>query len=367
MSRALAYYLPQFHRTPENDLWHGEGFTEWTKVKAAKPQWAGHRQPREPHPDLGYYTLETKEVFLTQAKMMSRAGVEGAVLYFYWFNGKRLLDSPEKLLKSNPDIPMNFCFSWANENWTRTWDGGNRQVLMEQTYGEAGETDLFEYLIEFFLDPRYIKVGNRPVFFIYRPTSIPNLPFFTEYWKTRAASHGIGAPYFVAEETFLNGSSSLADGGFDAFAQRPGYIWEGLFDSLAPLEPGKPIFSYEEASEHYIEEMYQPRRLPLIPAVLAGWDASPRHGDRALILHNRNLSSFRNWCDQAIDFSRKSADRQSDFVLINSWNEWAEGSNLEPDSAEGYGYIDTLRSVIDAHANLSPKGAPSGSITLVKR
>ena len=193
--KVLAYYLPQFHPIPENDEWHGKGFTEWTKVRAANPLFEGHFQQHIPHEDTGYYLLDSADTLRKQAEQMRCAGVYGQVFYHYWFTGKLILEEPARMLLATPDVDMPFCFCWANENWTRRWDGNESEILLGQNYSAEDARAFIQYLIPFFKDPRYIRVDGRPMLSIYRPSSIPNAREYLDIWAQECAAHGIERPY----------------------------------------------------------------------------------------------------------------------------------------------------------------------------
>ena len=211
--RLIAMYLPQYHPIPENDEWWGKGFTEWRNVSKAKPQFKGHYQPHLPA-DLGFYDLRVEESRIAQAELAKQYGIHGFCYYHYWFNGRRLLERPlEEVLKSGkPDFP--FCICWANENWTRRWDGEEQNVLMKQVYSEEDDRNHIRDLFRIFKDRRYIRVNGKPVFLVYRTENIPDPKRTAEIWREEARRAGVGELYLVRVESI--GGCDPVSIGFDA-------------------------------------------------------------------------------------------------------------------------------------------------------
>src|SRR5918911_547953 len=213
--RAIAFYLPQYHPIPENDRWWGKGFTEWTNVARARPLFPGHYQPHLPA-DLGFYDLRLPETRMVQAELARTHGIEGFCYWHYWFNGRRLLERPfnEVLASGEPDFP--FCLAWANENWTRVWNGSERDVLIGQQYNEEDDRQHIRSLLAAFRDERYIRIDGKPVFLVYRAAKIPDPLRTTEVWREEAQKAGVGDLYLCRIESFPDERTDPARLGFDA-------------------------------------------------------------------------------------------------------------------------------------------------------
>lgn len=343
--KVLSYYLPQFHPIPENDLWHGKGFTEWTKVRAANPLFEGHYQQHIPHSDIGYYLLDSPDVLRDQAELMRQSGVHGQVFYHYWFSGKLILEEPAKLLLDNPDIQMPFCFCWANENWTRRWDGNENEILLSQNYSAQDAHDFIHYLIPFFSDSRYIKVEDRPVLFVYRPSSMPNSQEYLDIWERECASAGIKPPYVVAVLT--RGATNPKDFGMDAGVERVLHDWTGgavpeIKNSLHGYWPiNGSVLSYDEVANFYMGQT-EAKDFTYFRSTVPIWDNTARYGSEAYVLHGSTPQRFQEWMESTIAYTQSTLPPDRRFVLVNAWNEWAESAHLEPDSRYGYSYLNSV-------------------------
>jgi lipopolysaccharide biosynthesis protein len=344
--RVLSYYLPQFHPIPENDAWHGKGFTEWTKVKAANPLFEGHYQQHIPHPDIGYYLLESPETLRRQAEMMRHAGIHGQIFYHYWFTGKLILEQPAGLLLENPDIRMPYCFCWANENWTRRWDGNENEILLRQDYSAEDARAFIQYLIPFFRDARYIRVEGRPVLFVYRPSSLPNAQEYLDIWKSECAQAGINRPYVVGVLT--RGATDPREFGMDAGAERVLHDWTAgaVSDIKGSLRPYHApitgsVLTYGQVMQFYSSQKAA-KEFTFFRSLVPGWDNTPRYGAEAYLLHGSTPQLFQHWLESVIAQTKSTLPEDRRFVLINAWNEWAEGAHLEPDSRFGYSYLNSV-------------------------
>ena len=350
--RAVAYYLPQFHTTVENDEWHGEGFTEWTSVKSASPYWHGHRQQHLPHPDLGFYDLLEPESLYRQAELVQASGLEGLIFYHYWFNGKRILEKPAELVLRDKNLPLNFAFCWANENWTRRWDGNDSEILLEQIYSQKDAEDFILDLIPYFQDSRYLKVHGRPLLVIYRPNLLPEDGLYFQVWKRVCDEKGVPFPYIVGSLTRGVNMEMLHD--YDAATQRVLHDWTGgnVTDAANDLIVAKgfngKILDYGSVSQFYMEN-FQPGEHEVLPSIVPEWDNTARYHENAHALSGSNPALYKVWlshvCRQLV---QSVSDTQKRFVFINAWNEWAEGAHLEPDSISGYAYLNATNKVLTA-------------------
>lgn len=352
-ARVIAFYLPQFHPTKENDLWWGKGFTEWTNVAKAKPLFRGHHQPHIPA-DLGFYDLRVSESREQQALLAQEAGVEGFCYWHYWFgNGKRLLERPfEEVLESGkPDFP--FCLGWANHSWyAKLWDKDTRKdkLLIEQKYlGKEDYVAHFMYALKAFKDKRYIKDGDKPVFYIFRPLEVPTE--FLEIWQDLARENGFpNGIAFIGECTWNDDATQIRKRGFDyVLMNRFGAYYGKDFSLLKKIKQHlksfffhKPLqsFDYLDFANDLLDEKTDVKP-DVIPMIMPNWDHSPRSGRKAVILENSSPERFRRHLDKMLSIvCKKPADKR--LVFLKSWNEWGEGNYMEPDLQYGKGYIDVL-------------------------
>lgn len=349
--KVLAYYLPQFHATPENDEWHGAGFTEWHKVRSAQPLFVDHYQQHVPHSDIGYYSLEDKAVFSQQLDMMHMAGVHGLIFYHYWFAGRRILERPAQMLLNSPEIAMPYCFCWANENWTRRWDGNEKEILLGQSYSDEDARAFITDLIPYFRDPRYITIDGRPVLFVYRPSAMDDAAAYVQIWGEECERHGVARPYLAA--TLTRGAVDAAHYGMDAASERVLHDWTGgavpeLKDTVQAYRPVEgSVLDYGEVVAHYKQQVMD-RSRPLFRSLVPTWDNTPRYGSQAIMLHRFNTRHFQDWLEFLIADAEQHLTADRRFVIVNAWNEWAEGAHLEPDRYFGYGYLNAIGRALSA-------------------
>lgn len=359
-ARLIAFYLPQFHPIPENDKWWGKGFTEWTNTAKAKPLFPGHYQPHIPV-DLGFYDLRLPETRIAQAEMAREYGIEAFCYYHYWFGGKRLLERPfnEVLDSGQPNFP--FCLCWANETWTGIWHGEPNRTLIEQTYpGMDDHQRHFDYLLRAFLDKRYLRVDDKPVFIVYRPDKLPDAKRVTDFWRELAINAGLPGLFLIASHNSSDWNPK--EKGFDSvvishlpplrFYMKKWTTWKNPIRKIkywvADQRLLPTIHQYQYVIDNLLNE--QVDGIESYPCVIHNWDNTPRSGSNGLVLTGSTPELFRSNLQKAFQkVANLPVDRK--FVFLKSWNEWAEGNHLEPDLRFGHRYLEVIREVLQAPDN----------------
>lgn len=358
--RVLALYLPQFHEIAENSQWWGEGYTEWTSVRNAKPLWRGHIQPRRPL-NGEYYDLSDRSGagLKWQADMASAYGIYGFVIYHYWFKGKQLLERPMEILLAHPEIDIKYCICWANEPWTRTWYGLESKLLIDQEYGlQEDWIAHFNYLLKFFKDERYIKVDNKPLVNIYRSADIDDLESMLACWKARAIANGFSGLYVVASnnskeretrvhlvDAFYNfepGYSTRNDQGIlESFRYFSGIALKSLLNRLTGLKILERRIDARRIWRKIVKNYRRngPGGKITYPGLFPMWDNTPRRGYKGMAFTNASPKVFGKTLAALNDMIEAK-----DFIYINAWNEWGEGCYLEPDTATMYAYLEEIAS-----------------------
>lgn len=365
--KVISFYLPQFHPIPENDEWWGKGFTEWTNVAKAEPLFDGHHQPHIPA-DLGFYDLRLEEARVAQAELAKEYGIGGFCYYHYWFNGKMLLERPfnEVLASGKPDFP--FCLCWANENWSRRWDGLEQELLAAQNYEKYDPKGHIEWLAQAFSAPRYIRVDGKPLFLLYWADHIPNVAEIVSVWRREAhrilhtdiyvcavKSHRFG---FTDEETISAGFDALVNfhphpelfpkpdkARVRRFIHKRIHSIFRLFgvDTLKKF----PIYSRYDYGR-YIANVFSRSvgAVKQFPCVFPSWDNSARKRKDAIIIQNSDARLFEGWFRQSMN-QVKQYGPEEQIIFVNAWNEWAEGCHLEPDLKNGRKFLEVIRKVLE--------------------
>ncbi len=343
LAKIIAYYLPQFHAIPENDAFWGDGFTEWRNVSRGVPRYPGHIQPRLPR-DLGFYNLKDTEIYRRQISLARQAGIHAFCYYYYWFNRKRVLEGPIERMLADPTLDFPFVLMWANENWTRAWDGSESEILLRQDYADSDDDALVDDFARHMKDSRYMRIGNQPVLFIYRPGHIPDLSSKLQKWKQSfSARHGIEPLFFMAQ-------------GFENFDPRPSGL-DGAIEFpphklgqyLPNITPQSNVFdkAFKGFIHRYDDVMLRASQEPdpefdLIRCTFPGWDNESRRPNRGTSYAGATPQKFETWMRRSISFARKFPIRGEPIVAVNAWNEWAEAAYLEPDVHNGYAYLNAL-------------------------
>lgn len=347
--RTFAFYLPQFHPIAENNWAHGMGFTEWNNVIKAKPLFKNHYQPKVPG-ELGYYDLRSFDVMREQVDLALEHGISGFCFYYYYFHGKKLLYKPIENYV-NSDLKMPFFFLWANENWSKRWDGGDQEVIIAQQHSKEDDLAFIRELLPLFEDDRYTKIGGKPLLMIYKAHLFPDILRTTETWRDEVAKHGFPGLYLVMVDDWSAEPVQPRTLGFDASYEIPSNVIpsEVLSDDVDSLGlddnfAGRIVDYQKFANFHMSRPFPEYRRFR---TVMLPWDNTPRYGSRAIVHINTGGDGYKLWLSQAMldTYSRYPAEER--IVFLHSWNEWCEGTYLEPDGKFGRRYLEQTREAIN--------------------
>jgi lipopolysaccharide biosynthesis protein len=361
--KVIAFNLPQFHPVPENDTWWGKGFTEWTNVTRARPVVPGHPQPHLPA-DLGFYDLRLPEARAAQAELAQAYGVDGFCYYHYWFTGRRILQRPvdEIVRLGEPDFP--FCVCWANENWSRAWDGSARELLLQQHYSDADDLAHIQHLLPILADRRYIRVGGRPLLLVYRTEELPDPRRTADLWRNEAVRAGVGDLCLARVEGSKDGIDP-ASIGFDLAIEfapdwrraKAKYFNRGyrLLSQLGLFPKGyfeHNFVEYADLVQNMLAKQQPPYRR--VRCVTPGFDNSARRRKDATIFQNSTPDQYQRWLETTLRAERAlQLPADESLVFVNAWNEWAEGNHLEPCQRWGRAYLDAHKAAVSAAAGTS--------------
>lgn len=374
-TKIIAMYFTQLHAIAENDAWWGEGFTDWVNVRRAEPLFEGHYQPRVPK-DADYYDQSRLETIKSQVELARKYGIYGFCHYHYWFDGKQLLETPTNLFLENRDIDFPFCLSWANETWSRRWDGRDHDILIRQTHPPSAKSwsRHFEYLIKAWRDERAIKINGKPVFVIYRPQKIEKIDEMLDFWEAKARASGLQGLYYIFQKQYEPADKSclrrfdasfqfqpfeaINSAGYSSSSQKKQKL-RTLIDK-APHFMQRLIWSiYAKRKRHYLLHDYDRvweqvirncRNSPdnVFPGAFVDWDNTARYGNRSTIITGASPDKFRAWLTRLqAEISTRPVDMR--YIFLNAWNEWAECAYIEPDERYGYAYLEAIRNVLTSN------------------
>lgn len=369
--KIITFYLPQFHEIPENNKWWGKGFTEWVNVKKAKPLFNGHYQPRIPE-NKNYYNLLNKTTIEWQANIAKKYGIYGFCFYHYWFDGHMLLEKPMEIFLNDKNININFCISWANEDWTNAWTDGDNKTLISQTYGFKQDwIKHFNYFLKFFKDDRYIKINNKPLLIIYRPELIGCLNEMLDTWNELAIKEGFDGIEFAYQHYNFSTIKNKDDSRFSyQIEYQPQYCMKEIENRkliivLKKLKNKADIFfqkifhkkieissifkgnlkkyDYDELWNNILKR--NPENKKNVPGAFVGWDNTPRKGTRGSVVINNTPDKFESYMIKQINNAKEKYKK--DMIFMFAWNEWAEGGYLEPDEKYKFKYLQAIKNSLE--------------------
>lgn len=363
--KLLAYYLPQFHPDSHNDTWWGKGSTEWTNVSKSLPQYLGQYQPRLPG-ELGFYDLRVQENIYRQIELAKFYGVYGFCFYYYWFNGERLLDLPFNNFVNDENIDFPFCICWVNESWTKQWSGASNEILVEVPKTEDAYKNFIKDACDLFSRGNYICVNDKPVLVIYKPFDIPSIATVIDYWRSFVKEKArkdlyliaaINSPNVIKKDLIINGFDALSE-----FAPGPQleYMEEisKTKDFVCETFYGK-VYDYKRFVEQ--QKYFKIKNPKLYRAVSPMWDNTARKMNKGTILDGATPDLYKAWLKDVIVETKQNKNLDDSFIFINAWNEWAEGTYLEPDLKWKYGYLEATKdAILEARKILGKEKRTSG-------
>lgn len=343
--KIFAYYLPQFHAIEENDNAHGKGFTEWTNVASCVPQFVGHEQPKIPY-DVGFYNLLMPGVMERQVEIAKAYGLYGFCFYYYWFSGKKVLEKPlEYFLHSSIDFKFHFC--WANENWSKLWDGGDREVILKQELKEADAEKFFADILPYIKDERYEKIDNKPLLMIYRPSLFDKTVFcqFIATLQRLAKQEGFNGLYIMAANAFEK--ISPKDYSCEGVIEFPPHQLPRKEIAVRKINPKLPL-AVHDLTEYIAKRKYiYPTSYPVWKACFPSWDNTPRKLYSHAWVWKISPEQYKTWLAGILAWTKQTYPVGKQYVYINAWNEWAEGAILEPTVRRGYQNLEIVKQCLE--------------------
>ena len=365
-SRFIPFYFPQFHVIPENEKWWGQGYTDWQRVQNSSPIFKGHNQPRVPIND-NYYDLSESKNIQWQIDLATQYNIYGFNFYHYWFDGKQLLEKPIQIFKEL-DHELKYCITWANETWTKRWDGKINEILVKQNHNyDVNEWNKhFAYLIEHFKDKKYITINEKPVFCIYRPDLFPRINDFISFFQDQAILHGLKGVHFIAVRNYdINFNTDK----FDSYLRFQPRDYFGKLSEKSRFKKNitkqlrflpekyqiilsETILKFRKAKAYDFDDFWaktlvtakedQGTEKRIFQSVIADWDNTPRYGQKAIYFKNVSVEKFEYNLEKLVEIENM---RDPNFIFINAWNEWSEGAYLEPDVKNKFRYLEILKRI----------------------
>ncbi len=351
-TKVIAWYLPQFHQIEINNKFHGQGFTEWTNTSRAMPVFVGHYQPHIPY-DVGYYDLLNLDTFKRQIYLAKHYGIYGFCIHYYWFSGKRIMEKPLELFLQHKELDMPFCLDWATENWTALWDGGNKKIMLGQKLREDDDQRFMKDILPYMSDSRYIKINGRPVLVIYRINMFEKERVKRLLWNFRDIAKKNGFPdLYIMLSTAFGFKENVCEWGADALVEFPPHIISRLMERYRPSGYQNPYFvgrildaiPFIENRKYLLNYGNQ----TYFRSALSSWDNTARKATTmGMIMQGLTPETFKTWMIDIMNESKQIHSKEEDIVFVNSWNEWAEGSHLEPDMKYGYAWLQKLKEALE--------------------
>ncbi len=345
LPRALAFYVPRFHPIAQNDALLGRGFTDWARVTQARPLFPGHHQPHVPG-ELGFYDLRLPEVRQAQVDLAATHGISGFVYDHYWYGGSRPYGRPfdEVLATGTPSFP--FALNWVNEPWTTGGIGRNGEVVLADRYSREDDLAHVRWLAGAFGDDRYITIDGRPLVLVSAPLSLPDPKRTFELWRTEAQRLGFPDLYLCYLERHGPPPRGPGAFGMDASVQHlPTVDRDDRVYLPVDGARGNRIIDYPSAVARRLGQEAPTWRQ--FPSVATGWDDTPWRPLGASVFDGATPDVYQDWLATIVDRCGE-VRAEENYLFLLSWNDWADGSHLEPDQRFGRAWLDATREALVA-------------------